>query len=48
MIILAQPAHDGRAHALVNQKSHLNGLGLREKGSILEGLGCKEKARMLF
>ena len=34
----------GRAHALVNQKSHLNGLSLDgNKGGILKGLGSKEK-----
>ena len=44
MIILAQPAHDRRAYSLVNQKSHLNGLGRNgNEGGILKGLGGKEK-----
>jgi hypothetical protein len=44
MIVLAKPAHDRRAYTLVNQKSHLNGLGRNgDEGGILEGLGGKEK-----
>jgi len=44
MIIFAQLADDGRAHTLINQKSHLNGLSAEgNKGCILEGLGGKEE-----
>jgi hypothetical protein len=42
--ILAKPEHDRRAYALVNQKSHLNGLGSEgNERRVLKGLGCKEK-----
>jgi len=44
MIVLAKPAHDRRAYALINQETHLNGLGLNgDEGGILKGLGGKEK-----
>jgi hypothetical protein len=44
MIILAQPVRDRRAYALVNQKSHLNGLDRDgDEGGILKRLGGKEK-----
>lgn len=44
MIVLAKPAYDRRAYALVNQETHLNGLGHDgDEGGILKGLGGKEK-----
>ena len=45
MIVLAQPPHDRRAHALVNEEyAYLNGLGLNgDEVGILKGLGGKEK-----
>lgn len=42
--ILLKAKFEGRAHALINQKSHLNGLSLDgNKGGILKGLGGKEE-----